>query len=307
MTSDKGSLLKLNNVSTTEGTEEIRVEGISKSFGRVIALKDISMDLCAGEVMGVLGDNGSGKSTLIKVLSGVHPPDEGRFLLNGQPVHFNSPREARALGIATVHQDLGMIPLMSIWRNFFLGAEPTIGWGPFRMIDVKKAGRIAREEMLKMGIDVRDTSQAVGTLSGGERQSVAISRAIYFGARVLILDEPTSALGVKQAGTVLRYILQARDRGLGVIFITHNPNHAYPVCDRFTILNRGRSMGTFTKEELSRERLVQMMAGGEELDELTAELDSMSQDEVVDRQPATQDEPATSPADDDRDQDSAPS
>lgn len=307
MTSDKGSLLKLNNVSTTEGTEEIRVEGISKSFGRVIALKDISMDLYAGEVMGVLGDNGSGKSTLIKVLSGVHPPDEGRFLLNGEPVHFNSPREARAHGIATVHQDLGMIPLMSIWRNFFLGAEPTIGWGPFRMIDVKKAARIAREEMLKMGIDVRDTSQAVGTLSGGERQSVAISRAIYFGARVLILDEPTSALGVKQAGTVLRYILQARDRGLGVIFITHNPNHAYPVCDRFTILNRGRSMGTFTKEELSRERLVQMMAGGEELDELTAELDSMSQDEVVDRQPATQDEPATSPADDDRDQDSAPS
>lgn len=306
MTSDTGSLLKLQHVSTREEVEEIRVERIAKSFGRVIALKDISMDLYAGEVMGVLGDNGSGKSTLIKVLSGVHPPDEGTFLLCGERVRFHSPREARARGIATVHQDLGMIPLMSIWRNFFLGAEPTIGWGPFKMIDVKKANRIAREEMLKMGIDLRDTSQAVGTLSGGERQSVAIARAIYFGARVLILDEPTSALGVKQAGTVLRYILQARDRGLGVIFITHNPNHAYPVCDRFTILNRGRSMGTFAKEELSRERLVQMMAGGEELDELTAEIESLSRDEKIDTQHPPQDAPAAPPGKDGRDEGSAP-
>ena len=242
----------------------------------MIALHDVSLQLHAGEVMCVLGDNGSGKSTLIKILSGVHRPDAGKFLVAGKPVQFNSPRDALALGIATVHQDLGMIPLMSIWRNFFLGSEPTRGWGPFKWLDVKRASAIAQEELLKMGIDVRDTSQAVGTLSGGERQSVAISRAIYFGARVLILDEPTSALGVRQAGTVLRYILQARNRGLGVIFITHNPHHAYPVGDRFTILNRGRSLGTFTKAELPLERLVQMMAGGSELDELTHELEQFA-------------------------------
>ena len=307
MTSDTAPLFELQNVSTKDEEPEVRAERISKFFGHVIALKDVSIDLCAGEVMGVLGDKGSGKSTLIKVCSGVYQPDEGRILLCGERVAFRSPREARARGIATVHQDLGMLPLMSIWRNFFLGAEPTLGWGPFKMLDVKKASRIAREEMVKMGIDVRDTTQAVGTLSGGERQSVAISRAIYFGARVLILDEPTSALGVKQAGTVLRYILQARNRGLGVIFITHNPNHAYPVCDRFTILNRGRSMGTFTKAELPRERLVQLMAGGEELEELTSEIESFSRGEESEAQRPLQGAAAASEGEDGRDQDSAPS
>jgi simple sugar transport system ATP-binding protein len=161
---------------------------------------------------------------------------------------------------------------MSIDRNFFLGSEPTKGWGPFKRFDVAFASKTAREEMLKMGIDVRDTSQPVGTLSGGERQSVAIARAVYFGAKVLILDEPTAALGVKQAGTVLRYIAQARDRNLGVVFITHNPHHAYAVGDRFTILKRGRTFGTFTREELSREEMVRMMSGADELDALAHEL-----------------------------------
>jgi simple sugar transport system ATP-binding protein len=201
----------------------------------------------AGEVMCLLGDNGAGKSTLIKTLAGVHPPDEGQYLVEGKEVHFNSPRDALNHGIATVYQDLAMIPLMSISRNFFLGSEPTRGWGPFKRFDVKFADRVARAEMLKMGIDIRDPSQPVGTLSGGERQSVAIARAVYFGAKVLILDEPTAALGVKQAGVVLRYVAQARARKLGVIFITHNPHHAYAVGDKFTILKRGRTVGTFTK------------------------------------------------------------
>src|SRR5262249_17731655 len=161
----------------------------------------------------------------------------------GETVHFASPRDARAKGIATVYQDLAMVPLMSIWRNFFLGAEPATGFGPLRRIDSAEAKRIVREELNAMGIDIRDPDQAVGTPSGGERESVAIARAVHFGARVLILDEPTSALGVKQAGVVLRYILQARDRGVAVIFITHNPHHAYPVADRFVILNRGQSLG----------------------------------------------------------------
>ena len=187
-----------------------------------------------------------------------------------------SPRDALDRGIATVYQDLAMIPLMSITRNFFMGREPGRGNGALGGFDVGKANGIARDEMHKIGIDVRDPSQAVGTLSGGERQCVAIARAVYFGARVLILDEPTSALGVKQASVVLRYVAQARARGLGVIFITHNVHHAYPVGDAFTILNRGRTYGTFQKEAVSREEVLNMMAGGKELEELSAELEEFS-------------------------------
>src|SRR5579884_3420999 len=250
----------------------IEVRTVSKYFGSVIALKDISMSVHAGEVMCLLGDNGAGKSTLIKILSGVHRPSEGRYLVEGKEVHFKSPRDALNAGIATVYQDLAMIPLMSIARNFFLGSEPTTGRGPFRRFDIGYADRVTREELYKMGIHVRDTEQPVGTLSGGERQSVAIARAVYFGAKVLILDEPTAALGVKEAGVVLRYIAQARARGLGVVFISHNVHHAYPIGDRFTLLNRGRSVGTFAKAEISREDVVSLMGGGAELEELNHEL-----------------------------------
>ena len=210
---------------------------VSKYFGNVIALKDVSVSVYDGQVTCVLGDNGAGKSTFIKF------------------------------------QDLATVPLMSIWRNFFLGSEPTRKLGPLTMVDVKGGQRIMSEEMAKMGIDVRDPDQPVGTLSGGERQAVAISRAIYFGAKVLILDEPTSALGVKQSGIVLRYIAQARERGVGVIFITNNPHHAYPVGDRFVVLNRGKLLGKWERGEISRDELVKMMSGGAELDQLTHELE----------------------------------
>jgi simple sugar transport system ATP-binding protein len=258
-------------------TPLLEVRNISKYFGSVIALKDVSMQVYAGEVMCLLGDNGAGKSTLIKTLSGVHRPDEGEYLFEGQPVHFESPRDALDMGIATVYQDLAMIPLMSIARNFFLGSEPTKGRGLFKRFDIETAYRTAREELRKMGIDIRDPEQPVGTLSGGERQSVAIARAVYFGAKVLILDEPTSALGVTQSGTVLRYIAQARARGIGVIFITHNPHHAYPIGDKFTILKRGRTLGTFTKQELPRDEMIRMMSGGEELERLEDELREFSE------------------------------
>jgi simple sugar transport system ATP-binding protein len=260
---------------TTQSNETplLEVRNIAKYFGNVNALTDVSLTVYRGEVMCLLGDNGAGKSTLIKILSGVHQPSQGTYLVEGQPVSFNSPRDALNHGIATVYQDLAMIPLMSITRNFFLGSEPTIGWGPFRRFDIATANEIARNELFKMGIDIRDPSQPVGTLSGGERQSVAIARAVYFGAKVLILDEPTAALGVKQAGVVLRYIAQARARGLGVIFITHNPHHAYTVGDRFTILKRGRSLGTFTRDEISREEVVRLMSGADELDALSHELE----------------------------------
>lgn len=262
--------------STNGRTPLLEVRNVSKYFGSVIALKDISMSVYAGEVMCLLGDNGAGKSTLIKILSGVHRPDEGQYLVEGKEVNFSSPRDALNMGIATVYQDLAVIPLMSVTRNFFLGSELTTGWGPFRRFDLERASKITREELARMGIDIRDPDQAVGTLSGGERQSVAIARAVYFGAKVLILDEPTAALGVKEAGVVLRYIAQARARGLGVVFITHNVHHAYPIGDRFTILNRGQSYGTFSKKEVTREEVVAMMAGGEELEELGHELEEFA-------------------------------
>ena len=197
----------------------------------------------------------------------------------GRSTSSTHPREALELGIATVYQDLAMIPLMSVWRNFFLGSEPTKGFGPFKTFDVEFAKQTTREEMGKMGIDIRDPDQPVGTLSGGERQSVAIARAVYFGAKVLILDEPTAALGVKQAGVVLRYVVQAKQRGIGVILITHNPHHAYPVGDHFVILRRGSIYGDYAKSEIALEQLVQMMAGGADLEVLSHELESASRGE----------------------------
>jgi simple sugar transport system ATP-binding protein len=263
-------------VSVDGGKPLLEVRSVSKYFGNVIALRDVSLQVGAGEVTCILGDNGAGKSTLIKILSGVHHHDEGAFLVDGEEVRFGSPREARARGIATVYQDLAMVPLMSIWRNFFLGSEPAKGWGPARRFDIARAKRTAREQLAQMGIDVRDPDQPVGTLSGGERQAVAIARAIYFGAHVLILDEPTSALGVKQAGVVLRYIVQAAERGVGVIFITHNPHHAYPVGDHFVLLNRGRVTGDHAKGQVTREELVREMAGGVELEQLQHELEQVT-------------------------------
>ena len=254
-------------------THLLELDEIAKYYGNIIALEGVTTTVEAGEVTCVLGDNGAGKSTFIKILAGVHQHDAGTVKLEGEEVRFASPRESIAAGIATVYQDLAMIPLMSVWRNFWLGQEPTKSFGPLRWIDEGESKAIAKSELAEMGIDIRDVEQPVGTLSGGERQSVAIARAVHFGAKVLILDEPTSALGVKQSGVVLKYILAARDRGLGVIFITHNPHHAYPVGDRFIILNRGRSLGNFAKSELEREELVRMMAGGAELDQLTHELE----------------------------------
>jgi simple sugar transport system ATP-binding protein len=254
----------------------LEARNVSKYFGSVNALEDITLQVNAGEVTCVLGDNGAGKSTLIKILSGVHAPDKGELLVDGEPAQFTGPREARARGIATVFQDLATVPLMSVWRNFFLGNEPTKGKGPLQRIDIKRAQSTMREELAKMGIDVRDPEQTVGTLSGGERQAVAIARAVYFGAKVLILDEPTSALGVKQSGIVLKYVVQARAMGRGVIFITHNPHHAYPVGDRFVLLKRGRMMGSYTKAQTSLDQLTSMMAGGAELEQLSHELQGLS-------------------------------
>ena len=250
----------------------IELSGVKKSFGPVDVLKGIDFKAYAGKVTALVGDNGAGKSTLIKTLSGVHKATTGVFLMDGQPVDFNSPREAIAKGIATVYQDLATIPMMSVWRNFFLGNEITIGWGPFRMLNIKKMKALSKQQLLEMGIDLRDTDQPIGTLSGGERQAVAIARAVYFGAKVLILDEPTSALGVRQSGIVLKYVLSAKERGVAVVFITHNPHHAFLVGDRFYLLNRGKMINEFQRKEVKLDELTMAMAGGAELEALTHEI-----------------------------------
>ena len=232
----------------------IEFNNISKFFGKVIALKDVTMKLKKGEIMCLLGDNGAGKSTLIKTLAGVYKPDEGEILIEGKKTIFDSPKDALDIGIGTVYQDLALVSLMSITRNFFMGREPIKGIPFLKTFDIEKAN----------------------TMSGGERQCLAISRAIYFGAKVLVLDEPTSALGVHQASMVLKYVVKAASEGLAVILITHNVHHAYPVGNSFTVLNRGKSLGTFKKEDISREELLGMMAGGEELDKLEVELKEMN-------------------------------
>ena len=250
-------------------TPYLRLDSVGKTFGNVIALRDVTVDVPLESVTCILGDNGAGKSTLIKILAGVYQPDTGEYLVEGIPVKLTSPRDAMDMGIATVFQDLAPQPLMPIWRAFFLGNEITRGPG---WMSIKTQKQEVRTQLATMGINVRDVDQLVGTLSGGERQAVAIARAIYFGAKVLILDEPTSALGVKQAGVVLRYIKQARDSGVGVVFITHNPHHAYLVGDTFYLLNRGRLVASFERETLVLDSLVKEMAGGAELDALSHEL-----------------------------------
>ncbi|MGX1804311.1 ATP-binding cassette domain-containing protein [Nocardia sp. NPDC055321] len=250
----------------------IETVGIGKSYGGVVALHDVSMVVDAGEVTCVLGDNGAGKSTLIKILSGVHRHDRGELRIDGVPTRLASPRAALDLGIATVYQDLAVVPLMSVWRNFVLGSEPVKRFGPLELLDRGTARDITRHALTDMGIEIRDLAQPVGTLSGGQRQCVAIARAVHYGAKVLILDEPTAALGVKQAGVVLRYVVQARDRGLGVVLITHNPHHAYPVGDRFLLLRRGGVLGSYEKSEIDLAELTRQMAGGAELEALEHEL-----------------------------------
>ncbi|NEC11899.1 sugar ABC transporter ATP-binding protein [Streptomyces sp. SID8014] len=242
--------------------------GVSKFYGNVRALEDVSLEVHAGEITCVLGDNGAGKSTLIKIIAGLHPHDGGTLRVAGEETRLASPRQALDRGIATVYQDLAVVPLMPVWRNFFLGSEPTTGKGPFRRMDVRFMRETARAELARMGIDLRDVDQPIGTLSGGERQCVAIARAVYFGARVLVLDEPTAALGVKQSGVVLRYVAAARDAGLGVVLITHNPHHAYLVADRFVLLKRGAMAGSHLKGDIDLDELTRQMAGGSDLDEL---------------------------------------
>ncbi|HEY0812997.1 MAG TPA: ATP-binding cassette domain-containing protein [Pseudonocardia sp.] len=258
--------------SLHKGDPLVEMNDVGKAFGPIVALEGINLTVRAGEVACVLGDNGAGKSTLIKIISGLHPHTSGALMVDGKEVRFSSPRDALDHGIATVYQDLAVVGLMEVWRNFFLGSELRKGNYPLAPLDIVGMRRIADEELQKMGITVKDINQPIGTLSGGQRQCVAIARAVYFGARVLILDEPTAALGVKQSGVVLKYTARARDAGLGVVFITHNPHHAFMVGNHFIILKLGRRVLDKSRDEVTLEELTTEMAGGRELAEITHEL-----------------------------------
>lgn len=254
MTEQKAPIIQMNN--------------IEKHFGSVIALAGVSLEVFSGECHCLLGDNGAGKSTFIKTMSGVHKPTKGEIYFEGRPMTFEDPRDSISAGIATVYQDLAMIPLMSVSRNFFMGNEPVKKFGPVALFDHEYANRVTMEKMRSMGINLRGPDQAVGTLSGGERQTVAISRAVHFGAKVLILDEPTSALGVRQTANVLSTIDKVRKEGVAVVFITHNVRHALAVGDRFTVLNRGQTLGTALRGEITHDELHDMMAGGTKISDL---------------------------------------
>jgi simple sugar transport system ATP-binding protein len=251
---------------STNGTPLVEANGVAKSFGRVVALSNVSFSLGHAEVLGLLGDNGAGKSTLIKILTGLFPPDKGEIRWEGEPVKFSSPRDAYDIGVATVYQDLAIVDLMAIYRNVFLGreAEVTKGMGPFRWIDRKRAHAEARRAISDIGINIRDAEEPIARLSGGERQSVAIARAAYFNPKLLILDEPTSALSLRQTDRVLKSVEEARSKGISIIFITHNVYHVYPIADRFVILSHGESIAEFPKGKHSRDEVAELIVTGKE-------------------------------------------
>jgi simple sugar transport system ATP-binding protein len=254
---------------------EFELRRLSVHFGSVAALCRVSATLPAGEITCVLGENGSGKSTLVAVLSGLRRHDEGQLLLRGEPVRFRSPRQARAAGIATVWQDLAVAPLLSIWRNFFLGAEPTRGVWPVRRLDVERAREITVQAMSRVGVTQLDPDQPASTLRAGARQSLAIARAMHFGARALIVDEPTAPLTVAQQTLLLQAMVAARTQGLAVLLVTNNPRYAHLVGDRFLLLAHGAVAGTLTRDDVDAADLMRLMAGGEEFNALTAALTAL--------------------------------
>ena len=259
-------------MSTTNGQDGnggaplVEVRNVAKNFGRIEALKRVSFCLGHAEVLGLLGDNGAGKSTLIKILTGLFPPDKGEIRWQGQPVRFSSPRDAYELGVATVYQDLAIVDLMSIYRNVFLGREKAVtkGLGPFRFLDRRKAHAEARKAIADIGIQIRDPDEPLARMSGGERQSIAIARAAYFNPKLLILDEPTSALSLRQTDRVLKSVEEARNKGISIVFITHNVHHVYPVADRFVVLSHGESIAEFPRGKHSKEEVSELIVEGRE-------------------------------------------
>ena len=239
----------------------VELDGVCKYYGATRAVDGVDLQVSAGEVVGLVGDNGSGKSTLLKIITGYHAPTRGTIRFLGNPVKLRSPAQARRLGIECVYQDLALIDELSLWRNFFLGRELSSGFGPVRRLRRRAMKRICAEELDKLGlVHIRSTEHPAAGLSGGEKQSLAITRAIHFGVRLLLLDEPTAALSVRETRNVLSVIDQARERGLGVIYIDHNIDHVTPVADRVVLLEHGRIAQTFQRGELTSDELRDLIA-----------------------------------------------
>jgi len=243
----------------SEPAELVRMVNIHKWFGKVYALKGVDFTVNRAEVVGLVGDSGAGKSTLIKILSGVYKPDKGEIYFEGQKVSFASPADARRLGIETVYQDQALAPDLSILRNIFMGRELTTSFG---FLDLRKMMMESRRALENLGLHVRSPIETVGILSGGERQGVAIARALYFKAKLVILDEPTAALSIKETQKVLDFVKRLRDEGISVIFITHNLYHVYEVADRFVVLFRGAKVADVPKSQTSIDMLSELITTG---------------------------------------------
>jgi len=246
----------------------LEVKNISKSFGKVEAVKKINFKLGYGEILGLLGDNGAGKSTLVKIIVGLFPPDSGEIYYEGEKVRFSSPAEARKRGIEIVYQNLGLIDLMNIRQNFFLGKEITRKILGCRFLDIRKMDKECKKSMEWLGIKVRSSNEYVSLLSGGERQSVCIGRSMYFGANLIILDEPTAALSVKESNKVLEFITSVKEKGISIIYISHNIYHSYKVCDRFMLLDHGAKIGEFVRDDVKADDLISMISMGKIIPEL---------------------------------------
>ena len=242
----------------------VKMENIVMKFGRVVALDNVDFDVRPQEIMALMGDNGAGKSTLIKILTGIYAPTSGQIRFEGEVVQITNPCHARALGIETVYQDLALVNLMSIGRNFFLGREPICQVGPLPWLNMNCIDRDTRGSLADIGIAIRSANDKVGTLSGGERQSIAIGRAVHFGMKLLILDEPTSALSVAESRKVLEYTLNAKERGMSVIFITHNIHHVTQVADRYTVIRHGKNVGTYDRDQVSADDISDLITGERE-------------------------------------------
>ena len=234
-------------------SNQIVLRNIYKNFGSINALKDISMVTDSGKIHCILGDNGAGKSTLVNIISGVFQPDQGEYMVDEKRVLFKDPRQALDAGISTVYQNLAIIPIMNIYRNFFLGNEPT--HGHLNTINKDFAIETTIKELKKFDINIEDAKRAAGTLSGGQRQILAIARALYFGAKILILDEPTSALGVRESAKVVEQIAQLREHNINVILVSHNIEQAFSLGDEFFIFKNGELVGQFNKLETSANKL----------------------------------------------------
>jgi simple sugar transport system ATP-binding protein len=266
----------VSGVPTSEGATSaadprpvLELRGITVRHGNVPALNRISAALPAGRITCVLGENGSGKSTLVSVISGLQRYDEGELRVDGVPVRFRSARQARELGIATVWQDLAVAPLLSVWRNFFLGVEPTRGVWPLRRLDIEGARQTTVRALARVGISSLDPDQPASSLQAGERQSLAVARALHFGARALVIDEPLTPMTVARQTLFGQAILAARAQGLAVVVVTNNPRYAHLIGDRFLLLAHGQVAGSLTRDDVDADDLTALMAGGEQLTTLT--------------------------------------